>query len=437
MKFFKPFTHPTPPVIPQRRVSITDFGAIEGGEVLNREAINKAIDAVSQMGGGHVDVPQGVWLTGAINFKSNVDLHIHKGAELLFTADPKAYLPAVFTRIEGIRCYNYSPLLYANGCENISVTGEGKLNGQGHLWWGWALQNRVGMDDLYLKGKLGTPVEERVYDNFDKWALRPYFLQFVYCKNILIEGVRFIQSPFWCVAPLFSENIIIRNVSWFSARNGANTDSVDIDSCRNCLVENCRVDSSSDDGVCVKSGRDNDGIAVNWPTENVEVRNCYFSHGGCGVVVGSETSGGIRNVYMHDCVCEQCNMAVHVKSAPGRGGEICDIDIENIKADRTVYGVCINTHYWMKPGDAVEKLPDMHDISLKNVHVEESRDGLNVRGHDCGHIRNIYLEDVSVGSYMTQQTIDCVDNLTLNGVSTHVTEEFDWRAHSKPIEYHD
>ncbi len=437
MKFFKPFPHPLPPVIPDYTVRITDFGAVADGKTPATEAIRRAIEDASAHGGGHVVVPAGVYLTGAVHLKSRIDLHLERGAELLFSADPDDYLPLVFTRIEGIRCYNYSPLLYAYECEDLSVTGEGKLNGQGEKWWPTALENRTGIEDLLRQGAEGTPVEERRYGDFQKWGLRPYFLQFVYCKNILIEGVRFIHSPFWCVAPLFSENILIRGVSWFSSRKGINTDSVDFDSCRNCLMENCHVDSSSDDGVCAKSGKDRDGREAGVPTVNVEVRNCRFDCGGCGVVVGSETSGGIDNVWFHDCEINESRQAIHVKSAAGRGSYVRNVDFDNIRAGRATGGIVLSTHYFMKEGDALTEMPEVYNISLENCSVEKSYHGLNVTGFQYHPLREIYLKNIDIGAWERPMTVEWVEGIHMENVHATHHERYEWRELIEPIPYHD
>ena len=435
MHFFTPFELPSDPMIPAYTVNIKDFGAVAGGEVLCSEAIARAIADLEAHGGGHLVVPAGVFLTGAIHFCSNMDLHLVKGAELLFTTDPAAYLPVVFTRIEGVRCYNYSPLLYAYEKENLSVTGEGILNGQGRAWWGYSA-NRQGMDDLYRQGAEQTPVEQRIYGDIEKWGLRPYFLQFVYCKNILVQGVRFVQTPFWCVAPLFSENITVRGVSFYTDRSAHNSDSVDFDSCRNCLMEDCHVLSSSDDGVCAKSGRDRDGRAAGVPTVNVEVRNCVFEYGGAALVVGSETSGGIDNVWMHDCVVRNSGMVAHVKSRPGRGGEIKNVDIENVHANRVTHGVRISTHYF-SDGKKTTELPDIHHICYANLSGDSCYHGVNVTGEQELPLHDIVLKDIRFGTVETGITTEFADNLLMDHVETYRCEWYDWKAERHNVPYPD
>ena len=197
-------------------------------------------------------------------------------------------------RIEGIMCYNYSPLIYGLDLENVAVTGEGVFFGNGEKWWRMYEEN-AGIKDLHNKAQETVPFSDRVYGN-GELKIRMNFLQFMNCKNVWIQGVKFMDSPMWTIVPTFCENVLIQGVRIFSRKNSHNTDAIDLDSCRNCLVENCEIEASSDDCICVKSGRGPDGRAINKPTENVEVRNCKFMNSGSCFVVGSETAGGIRNV---------------------------------------------------------------------------------------------------------------------------------------------
>ena len=433
--FFKEFELPTEPKFNDLTVTILDFGAVADNETNSAPAINKAIEYVSNQGGGHVIVPEGEYFSTGIKLKSNVDLHIEKGSRINFSDEPDDYLPAVFTRIEGIRCYGYSPLIYGINLENVAITGEGVFNGRGHKWWEFFRKTKVntsknsgaGCADLIVMAKEGVPVEER---NFAKkeGGLRPYFLQILYSKNILIEGVKFINSPFWCVAPTFSENVIIRNVSFRTTKKSHNTDSVDIDSCKNCLIEGINVESSSDDCVVIKSGRDRDGLEVNWPTENVLVRNCKFHNCGTGCVVGSETSGGIRNVYMHDCECMNANAAISIKTAPGRGNVVENIDIENVTNNRCIQGVSCSMRYFVQEDDAMENMPKVRNVSIKNVDAGLCWHGLRVRGYKEAMLENIHLENIKMECIESTTVIDFVDGIHMKNIEVKLNKEewFDW-----------
>ncbi len=434
--FFKEFELPVAPKFNDLTVSITEYGAVSDNATDASKAINDAIDYVSSQGGGHVVVPAGTYFSkGSINLKSNVDLHMEKGSRINFSDEPDDYLPAVFTRIEGIRCYGYSPLIYGTNLENVAITGEGTFNGNGAKWWDFFRKTKVstaknsgaGCADLMQMVRDGVPVEER---NFAKkeGGLRPYFLQILYTKNILIEGVRFINTPFWCVAPTFSENVIIRNVSFMTTKKSHNTDSVDIDSCKNVLVEGIRVDSSSDDCVVIKSGRDRDGLEVDWPTENVLVRNCKFSNCGAGCVVGSETSGGIRNVYFHDCECINSSKPVSLKSAPGRGNVVENIVFENITNNKGIEGVTVTLRYFVQGNEALENMPQIKNVYIKNVDAGLCWHGLRLRGYPEAQLENVILENVKMECIESTSIIENVDGMKLNNVQVKLNKEdwFDW-----------
>ena len=370
--------------------------------------------------------------------QSNVNLYMEKGARINFTDKIEDFLPVVFTRIEGIRCYSLRPLIYGTNLENVAITGEGIFNGNGKVWWERDEQkNRNGARasgaasiDLLKMAADGVPVEERVFDTIES-GMRPYFLHLMYCKNLLIEGVRFINSPFWCVAPVFSENIIIRNISFMSPKGSHNTDSVDIDSCKNVLVEGVRVDCSSDDGVVIKSGRDKDGLEVDWPTENVLVRNCEFHRSGGAVAIGSETSGGIRNVYIHDIISDKTNNVVIVKTAPGRGNVVENIDIENVKANTSMGSVGVNAKTFVKGEFEFVDMPKVRNIYYNNIEVGLCWHGLRVIGFQDYPLENIHLENIKIGCIESTAIIEHVDGMYMNNVEVYLDKEnwFDWKTH--------
>ena len=433
--FFKEFDLPIEPKFNDLTVNVFDFGAVADNQTDVSVAVNKAIDYVSEQGGGRVVIPEGTYFSTVIKLKSNVDLHLDKGAQINFSDEPDDYLPAVFTRIEGVRCYGYSPLIYGVNLENVAITGEGTFNGNGEKWWDFFRKTKVdtsknsgaGAAELIRMAKEGIPVEERNFAKNDG-GLRPYFLQILYSKNILIEGVKFINSPFWCVAPTFSENVIVRNVTFNTTKKSHNTDSVDIDSCKNCLIEGVVVESSSDDCVVIKSGRDRDGLEVDWPTENVLVRNCKFKNCGAGCVIGSETSGGIRNVYMHDCECIDANKAVGIKSAPGRGNVVENIDIENVTNTRGIEGVSCTLRYFVQGDEELVNMPKIRNISIKNVDAGLCWHGFRLRGYPNAMLENIHVENLKVDCIETTTIIENVDGLHLNNIEVKLDKEnwFDW-----------
>ena len=290
---------------------ITDFGAkADTPNEPCHEAINQAITTCSLQGGGTVLIPQGTFYTGPITLKSNVNLHVSEGATLKFSTDQSLYFPGVITRWEGIDCYNARPLIYAYGESNIAITGKGVIDGQGSndTWWsmcgapkyGWkegmVAQRNGGRERLLMYGETNTPIYRRIMKPED--GMRPQLINLSSCQTVLIEDVQLLNSPFWVIHPLFCESLIVRGVKVFN--RGPNGDGCDPESCKNVLIENCEFDTG-DDCIAIKSGRNQDGRKWGIPSENIIVRNCFMKNGHGGVVIGSEISGGYRNLFVENC----------------------------------------------------------------------------------------------------------------------------------------
>ena len=307
------------PKFPERNINIIETGAIKNQ--LSTPMIQKAIDELSTKGGGTVIIPEGKWLCGRIELKSNINLKLEEGAELHFSGDIKDYLPVVPTRNEGVDVISLGSMIYANGAENIGLTGSGKLIGpdrQCELFQ----QRMEGIQEEVQK----VPFEQRIFDGSNGGEVcLPQFFGPINCKNILVEGVKFIDSIFWNIVPVYCENIIIRNVEVNSYGYGR-TDGIDIDSSKNALIEHVTLDCG-DDAFTLKAGRGMDGKLKGIPTENVVIRNCTVKRSVGGVTVGSETAAMIRNIYMHDCIMENPNSGFYFKSRRprGGGGEICGL----------------------------------------------------------------------------------------------------------------
>ena len=350
-----------PPSFPDRTLIITNYGAKGDGVTDCTKAIREAIDACHDAGGGRVVVPAGVFLTGAIHLKSNVDLDLAEGATLRFSTDPKSYLPVVFTRYECTEVMNYSPFIYALGQENIAITGHGTLDGQGSkgVWYSW--KTIPDPKELVAMGDRGIPVEQRVFG--EGHHLRPYFIQPTRCRNVLIRGVHIIDSPMWVMTPLYCTNVTIEDVT--VATQGPNTDGCDPDSCTDVLIRNCHF-SDGDDCIAIKSGRDVDGRRVNIPSRNIVVQNCVFQDGHGGVTVGSETSGGVEDVFAEDCHFDSPNLdiAMRFKTGMTRGGVVQHIYIRNctVKTARTGIGMTLKYPGTLN-GHAT---PVMRDIDIRD-----------------------------------------------------------------------
>ena len=332
-----PFSMPAlaRPVFPDRSFDIRDFGATPGGSVKNTAAIRKAIETAATAGGGRVIIPAGKWLTGPIHLENNINLVVSAGAEVLFSQDVKDYLPVVFSRHEDTECYKYSAFIYANGKKNIAVTGGGILNGQGRPWWSFKEERKAAEARVIEMGNDNIPVEQRIFDGTGGNELRPAFFQPMNCTNVLVEGVTFRYGAFWTITPTYCENVIVRRVTIVTLGAEGHTpngDGVDPSSCTNVLIEYCSFDTG-DDCIAIKSGRDRDGLRVARPTENVVVRHCIGLSGHGGIVIGSETSGGVRNVYASDCTFHGTDRIVRIKTARGRGGVIENMWFERLSAD--------------------------------------------------------------------------------------------------------
>src|SRR5215213_2809158 len=364
-----------PPVFPKRDFLITKFGANGGGTADNTEAIRKAVEACSKAGGGRVVVPAGVFLTGAIHLRSNVNLHVSEGATLKFSRDPKDYLPLVFTRWEGMELMNYSPFVYAFEQKNIAVTGAGTLDGNSddENWWPWKGQERHGWkkgEPNQLKARKtleelterGVPVQERVFG--EGGYLRPQFIQPYRCENVLIEGVRVVNSPMWEINPVLCTNVTVRNVRISS--HGPNNDGCDPESCKDVLIEGCTFDTG-DDCIAVKSGRNADGRRIAVPTENVVIRNCRMKDGHGGVTIGSEISGGVRNVFIEKCEMDspELERALRFKNNAMRGGTLEHVYMRDCRVGQVADAV-LSMDLYYEEGPRGPYAPVIRDVEMRN-----------------------------------------------------------------------
>ena len=386
------------PTFPARDFVISNFGAVADGQTDCTTAISNAIDACVQAGGGRVVIPAGEFLTGAIRLKSNVNLHLDTNAVLKFSTDPKACLPAVFTRFEGMECWNFSPLIYAYGQENIAVTGEGTLDGQSDEthWWSWKDRGSRGMEVRPGAGARlvkmvadDTPVNQRRFGEGDN--LRPSFIEPNHCRNVLIEGVRIRRSPMWEIHPLLCTNVIVRGVNIVS--HGPNNDGCDPESCRDVLIENCLFDTG-DDCIAIKSGRNNDGRRVGIPSENMIIRDCTMRDGHGGVTIGSEISGGCSNVFVENCEMSSPNLtcALRLKSNAVRGGMLQNIFMRNVNVG-VVKDSVLQIDFLYEEGTKGDFKPVARNIVMENINVAQTPRVLNVRGFPGATISDVRIND--------------------------------------------
>ncbi|MGD1086055.1 MAG: glycoside hydrolase family 28 protein [Verrucomicrobiota bacterium] len=380
-----------PPQFPAHDFPITDFGAVADGATDCTDAIAKAVAACHAAGGGRVVVAGGVFLTGAIHLLGNVNLHVAQGATLRFLPNPAKFLPVVFTRFEGSECMNYSPLIYAFEQENIAVTGSGLLDGSGaQAWWGMrATAAGGGPGKLIDQANRGVPVDQRVFGQGG--GLRPNFIQTCRCRNILIEDIHITNSPMWEIHPLLSTNITVRGVQISS--HGPNNDGCDPECSRDVLIENCLFDTG-DDCIAIKSGKNADGRRVNVPSENIIVRHCVMKDGHGGVVVGSEQSGGVRNVFAEDCKMDSTNLdrVLRLKSNSERGGFIENVFMRDITVGHVRDSVLtIDLVYGRVESGPFP--PIVRNVLMQRVTTAASPRVFNVVGTTNSIIENIRLED--------------------------------------------
>lgn len=401
-----PFSMPeiARPIFPDRECVLTDFGAVSGGKISNTESFKKAIESCASAGGGRVVVPKGLWLTGAIHLKSGIDMHLEKGARVIFSNDLKEYLPAVFSRFEGIELYNYSPFIYANNCENVAITGVGELDGNGKMWQDWNKIQEPSLQKLEKMADEGVPVAKR---NFavPEDALQPSFIQFVGCRGILLEGIKILASPSWTIHPIYSENIIVRDVEVYT--DARNTDGIAIDSSRNVIVQDSLF-RAGDDAIVIKSGKDRDGLRVGRLSENIVIHDCTVEDGHGGIAIGSEMSGDVRNVFAYNMNIVRSDFALRMKSMRGRGGAIEKIFFEDIRVKKSIFeAIQIDMSYGTPlRKDDTSRSPLFRDISFKNITVEWAKSPYFLQGLPESPIRNLLFENVSVSSIRNGKAVE-------------------------------
>jgi polygalacturonase len=409
-----------PPKFKDINYLITSFGAVGDGISDCTIAFRDAIDKCSKDGGGKVIVSEGTFLTGAIHLKSGVNLYPSKGAIVKFSTDPSKYLPLVFTRFEGVECINYSPLIYAYDQKNIAVTGEGILDGQGSKenWWKWKaskgeFSQTTARDKLVAMGENNTPVKDRVFGEGS--YLRPVFFQPYKCSNILVEGVTFKNSSMWFLNPVLCKNVTFNKVSTDGV--GPNNDGCDPESCTDVLIKNCFF-NNGDDCIAIKSGRNNDGRRVNVPCSNIVIQGCTMKDGHGGVVIGSEVSGSVKNVYAENCVMSSPNLdrALRFKTNSERGGVIENVYARNIQVGEVGEAVILIDFYYDK-GDIGKFTPVMRNFHFSNITSKKSPYALNMKAYKRSPVKNLQIENCSFENVKNPNIIENIEITKCKSVS--------------------
>lgn len=401
------------PQIPRRDFLLTKFGARAEDDFDSRPAVQAALREAMKAGGGRIVVPPGRWfIKGPIHLQSHIELHVQQGAELVFSADPADYLPVVLTRWEGSLCFNYSPLIYAFQATDVAITGAGVINGNAATGFGeWRPREKPAQLRLRKMGNDLVPVNERVFGAGS--FLRPPFIQFFGCERVLVEDVTIIDSPFWCIHPVFCSDVTVRGVTVDSHR--MNNDGVDPDSSSNVLIENC-VFRTGDDAVAIKSGRDQDGWRIGRPTERVVIRNCEMPEVHNALAVGSEMSGGVRSVFMENCRIGSARSCIYFKSNPDRGGYIRGVRVRNIQVE-TSRAVLIDlfTDY---PGWRGNFYPAPYeDFVIEDVQCERAEKfGIYAVGKPGAALTDIVLRDVTISSAEIPQYLALTEGLRFERV---------------------
>lgn len=432
------------PVFKKDTFSIARYGAIADGVTLNTQAINKAIADCNQKGGGVVLIPGGLWMTGPIEMKSNVNLHLNRDAILLFTPDFNQYA-LVEGIYEGSRSARNQSPISGTDLVNIGITGRGVIDGNGDVW------RMVGKDRLtegewrkkvasggivsadgrvwfpsaktklaYDEKRNSTMKDGQILKDFEniKDFLRPNLVVFNNCKKVLLEEVTFQNSPAWCLHPIMCEDLTIRNVFAKNPDYAQNGDGLDVESCRNVLVEGSTFDVG-DDGICIKSGKDEEGRKRGKPTENVIIRNnvVYKAHG--GFVIGSEMSGGARNIFVCDCSFIGSDIGLRFKTARGRGGIVENIFIKNIQMKDIVNdAIYFDMYYFTRPPGnneeqvvpaVTEATPQFRNFYISKITCNGAERGIFIRGLPEMAVKNIYLNDISLKTKKGAEIIEASD----------------------------
>ena len=409
------------PQFPDTLFNILDFGAKDDISFNSLPAILEAINNCNTSGGGKVVIPQGTYfIKGSIFLKSNVNLHLEKGARLEFSTDANDYLPMVLTKWEGTECFNYSPLIYAYQSTNVAITGNGVIDGNGAEGFNkWKPLEKPGMDRLRQMGHDSVPVYERIFG--EGWYLRPSMIQFFGCNNVLVEDIEIYDAPFWIVHPVYCNNVIIRGL--YIDSNNYNNDGCDPESSTNVLIENVKF-NVGDDAVAIQSGRHQDGWRIGQATENVIIRNCYFDR--WAITIGSEMSGGVRNIFIEDCKIDSCRNGIYFKSNLDRGGFFENLYMRNIEANICLWGVInFRTDYHGYRGGNYPT--QFRNITIENVKCNRVDSvAILANGVPEAKLYNITLRNIEVKEAPKATQMKNLVNLKLDNVVVNGKQVTEW-----------
>jgi polygalacturonase len=413
-----------PPSFPSRTFDVTKYGAVGDNAKDNTEAFKSAIAACTNAGGGRVVVPAGEFVTGAIELKSRVDLHLDSKATIRFTRDQSKY-PMVFTRWEGMELMNFSPFIYAFEQRDIAITGDGTIDGNCDCehWWPWKGRTNCGWkkgdpdqdadrNNLLAMIERGVPVNQRVFG--PGHYLRPQFIQPYRSENVLIEGVRLLNAPMWQVHPVLCTNVTIKDL--YIKSDGPNTDGCDPESCRDVLITNCYFDTG-DDCIAIKAGRNADGRRLHTPSENIVIQKCRMKNGHGGVTIGSEISGGVRNVFAEDCTLDspELDFAVRLKNNAMRGGLLENIYVRNLDVGQ-VAKAAVTIDFYYEEGEAGKFAPIVRNVVIQNMKMKKAEHALYFRGFKNAPIKDVAILDCDFGGVAKPNLLENAEGITMRNV---------------------
>ena len=412
-------------------VNMKQAGAKVDGKTVNTKLINQTIERLARQGGGTLFFPAGKYLTGPIRMKSNITLELEAGATLLFSTNFDDYLPFVEVRHEGVMMKSFCPLIYATDAENITIKGEGILDGQGKAWWDEFFKVLVDLRDngkrnvnkyqpMFEKEndvqKIAAETNKDWHGTLDRRFFRPPFIQPIRCKNVRIEGVKIINSPFWTVNPEFCYNVTVEGVTIHNVPS-PNTDGINPESCRNVHISNCHI-SVGDDCITIKSGRDLQARNIGVPCENITVTNCTMLSGHGGVVIGSEMSGSVRRVTISNCVFEGTDRGIRLKSTRGRGGVVEDIRISNIVMNKIQKEALVfHLKYSKMPEEPKsDRTPIFRNIHVSGVTVVDTKTPIMIVGLEEAPISDIVLRDIHIKNAKLPNVFENCEGILMDDV---------------------
>ncbi len=401
------------PDIPDKKVSIIEYGAVANDGIDDLTAIQKAIDTLAETGGGTVVLPPGDWFSeGAVNLKSKINFQLSEGAVLLFSPKPEHYLPAVKTRWEGTEMYGYSPLIYAANVEDVAITGKGVIDGNANSeFHPWYDKSKPDMLKIRTMGIEGVPVEKRQFG--EGHFLRPSLIQFFGAKRVLLEGYTSKNSPFWVNHLVYTDHATVRDIKVDS--HLPNNDGIDLDSVNYAVVENSHF-RTGDDSVVIKSGRDKDGRDIAKPSRYIVVRNNDMG-GEDGIGLGSEMSGGISHVYFDNNILRKGKAAIRFKGSLDRGGLVEHIRVTNMKIEE------FDDLFWFQlnyPGVIEGGHPSTYrDIIFDNIHVEKAKTVFEMHAYKDAPLQDIHFKNVTVKEAEVPFVLDNVVGLKIENLKVN------------------